>query len=131
MAKENGGLIVSAGINKIDTSYYWHIYVQTTDTQNDTQATINADQWYCIELYFNATTNGCAKLWIDDVLMCELTGDFSGAGDIERVYPYIYIVGNQSSAKTVYHDNYCVDYEKIGSGTSTIFSGAVFYEGGE
>lgn len=81
---------------------------------NNTQATINADQWYEMEFYFNPTSNGKATLWINGALACELTGDFSGLGNIGRVYPCIGLEGNNTSAITVYHDNYRVDDVRVG-----------------
>ena len=73
-----------------------------------------------MKFYFNATTNGQARLWVNGILMCEMTGDFSGVGNIARVYPYIYISGGaQASAKTVYHDNYRVDNVKMDDQANT------------
>jgi hypothetical protein len=108
VAQDDGTWIASAGVNLTDGNYYWRIK-ETAGTENDTQDTINADQWYELIFYFNATTNGRARLWVNRTLMCEMTGDFSSVGSIGRVYPYLYVSdGAQASSKTVYHDNYAV-----------------------
>ncbi len=113
VAQEDGTWMASAGVNRATGNYYWRM-AETGGATNNTLDGINADEWYEVEFYFNATTNGQARLWVNGTLMCEMTGDFSGVGNIERVYPYIYISGGaQASAKTVYHDNYRVDNVKM------------------
>jgi hypothetical protein len=115
VAQEDGTWISSAGVNLTDGLYYWHIQ-ESGGTRNYTQQTINADVWYELEYYFNATTNGKATLWVNGTLMCDMTGDFTN--DIAMVYPYLYCdYENQVSPKTVLHDNYWVDSIRIGSGT--------------
>jgi len=109
IAQEDGTWIASAGINRTGGNYYWHIS-ETGGTSNNTQDTIGADSWQNIEFHFNTTIG---QLWINDTLKCEIRGDFSGVGNLARVYPYIYVIGTQISAKTVYHDNYQVDNVRI------------------
>jgi len=108
MATEGGTWIASTGINRTGANYYWSV-AETSGTRNYTQDTINADETYEIEIYFNATTNGNATVWINNTIMCEMTGDFSGAGTIQRVYPYIFIAyGAQTTRKSVYQDLFAV-----------------------
>jgi len=117
VAQSDGTWISSAGINRTEANYYWHIQ-ESGGTRNYTQQTINADVWYELEYYFNATTNGKATLWVNGKLMCDMTGDF--ANDIAIVCPYLYCdYENQVSPKTVLHDNYLVDSIRIGSRTPT------------
>jgi len=119
VAQEDGAWIASAGVNRTAGNYYWRIGEKGGAT-NNTLDEINAYEWYEVEFYFNATTNGQARLWVNGTLMCEMTGDFSGVGNIARVYPYIYISGGaQASAKTVYHDNYRVDNVRMDDRANT------------
>ena len=116
---EDGTFIANAGLFKNSTGYYWTIRVDNGEngvfSSYTYDASITSDTWYSMEFYVNAAVNGNATLWVDEVEKCEVTGDFSGLGNIARVYPYIYIGdGNQTSAKTVYHDNYRVDCTRIG-----------------
>ena len=115
VATDSGSFIASTGVYNLSGSTYWSIDIAggSTDPENYTQATINNETWYSIEFYFNATPNGNAALWVNDVLMCQVTGDYSSLGDIGRVYPYLYVEGAQPSAKTIYHDNYRVDNQRI------------------
>jgi len=122
--KDGGTYIASAGVYNMSGNYYWCIHVgadPANPPSNYTLSTINVDTWYCVELYFNATTNGNATVWINDVLKCEVTGDFSGHNPIAEVLPYIYVAGAQSSTKTVIHDNFGVDSSHIGMGNPIIF----------
>ena len=118
IAQEDGTGISIASVNRTGGNYYWQIREAGggSDTLKDT---IKVDQWYEMELYFNATANGNATLWINSTKVCEIIGDFSTVGNIARVYPYIFCGGAnpQSSAKTVYHDNFRVDDVRIGGGT--------------
>jgi len=108
VAQEDGTFIANTGLQKNSTAYYWVIRVSGQTQQNYT-TTVSADTWNEMEFYFNATTNGNATLWVNGTKIGEMTGDFSGVGNLARVYPYIFIGdGNQVSAKTVYHDNYRV-----------------------
>ena len=130
LATTGGTYISAVSVYKLEANYYWAIHI-TGDpdlpSTNYTLKTINADTWYCLEFYFNATANGNATLWVDNQLTCEATGDYSSLGLISRVYPYIYVVGAQSSPKTVYHDNFRVDDTRIGSGTPEIFQTSIFF----
>jgi len=133
MGSSANSFIVSAGVFNMSSNVYWCIDLlgnSANPPENYTQATINADQWYLMELYYNATTNGNAILWINNVLQGQTTGDYS-AYDLERVYPYIYVEDAQVSAKTVYHDNYRVDNVRIGGGTPKIIQVVEDEEGEE
>jgi len=116
IAQEEGTWITSAGVNMTGGNYFWYIS-ETDGTANYTQDAINADQWYLMEYHFNTTIG---ELWINNTLMCQMSGDFSDSGNLARVYPYLYVEGAQASAKTVYHDNYRVDDVRIGGGTPVV-----------
>ena len=126
IASESGRWVSTAGVEKINGSYNW-ITRAADGTTNRTQDVINPDTWYCVEYHFNATTNGNATLWVNNVKKCEMTGDFSGY-TIARVYPYIYISGEagQASPKTVYHDDFRVDDERMSKGASTVFRTSLY-----
>jgi len=118
-ATESGIFIASVGVYRMNSNYYWCIDITGSPTnppENYTQATINTGTWYNLEFYFNSTTNGNATLWVNNLLQCETVGDFSSFGEIARVYPYLYVEGAQFSSKTVYHDNFAVDTERIYAG---------------
>jgi len=120
ISQEDGTFIANTGIFRNATGYYWVIRV-AGQTQQNFSATVSADVWNGIEMYFNATVDGNATLWVNGTVIGTHTGDFSGVGNLARVYPYIYIGdGAQATAKTVYHDNYRVDNVRIGSGTPII-----------
>ena len=128
IAREDGTWIASAGVHRINSNYYWIISTSGGgNTQNETQTTINADTWYEVEFYFNATSNGNGTLWVYtdvETKMCEVAGDFSGVGDIASVYSYIYLGGwggDQAAGKSLYHDDFRVDDVRIGRGTIMTF----------
>ena len=131
MAQSDGTFIAAAGVHKVNANYYWMIY-HSDLVMNETQATINADTWYGVEFYFDATTNSHATLWVYDGIetrMCEMSGDFSSYGSIGIVYPYIYAGGwngSQQTSKTLFHDDFAVDDKRIGFGAPTTFQTSTF-----
>jgi len=121
--KEGGTYIAGAGVYRFSDNYYWSIHVSgdsANPPSNYTLATINTNTWYGLELYFNATSDGNAILWVNDVLKCEVTGDFNSYAPIAEVLSYLYIDGAQASSKTVFHDNFEVDTEKMRACALTI-----------
>ena len=130
VAGEDGAFIGNAGIFKNSTGYYWAVFINIVGGQSayTFDASISADTWYEMEFYVNATTSGNSTLWVNGTKMVEKTGDFSSVGSIQRVYPYIYIdMGRQESSKTVYHDNYRVDDDRIGGGIPLIIQTSVYF----
>lgn len=119
-----GTLIAAAMVYRLDSTYYWAVMAGADDPitgGNYTSATINADTWYGVELYVNATTNGNITLWVDDTLKCEEIGDHSSYGMVGRVQLTAFINGEQISAKTVYQDSIVIDDERIYSGVQGLF----------
>jgi len=128
--KTDDTFIANIGVHLLNANYYW-ITTEMGGTTNKTQRTINADTWYGVEFYFNATTNGNGTLWVTEdngtstIKMCEISGDFSSVGYIGKIYFYVYAGGwggSQQSAKTVYFDNVRIDDVRIGWGTVAPFS---------
>jgi len=126
----SGNLIGSCMVYRLESNYYWRVQVSGQEWYegNMTQSTITVDTWYAIELYVNASTNGNITLWVDEQLKCQDTGDYSSFDTIEKTTLFSYLYGVQSSAKTVYFDNFEVNNERIygkGSnppvGTSVLF----------
>jgi hypothetical protein len=106
MANSADNYIGVAGVENENDQYRWRISI--LGIANYTAESISSSTWYCLEFYINATTNGNATLWVNKVKKCELTGDFSEQGNIERVYPQVFISGAGTNNKTVYHDNFRV-----------------------
>lgn len=82
--------ILGAGIRKeADGTRNWCVIngVGPHAAYHAADSTINAGQWYCLEIYcfIAASPNGKAKLWVDGVLVVDQTGlDTATTGNIAR-----------------------------------------------
>jgi len=116
--KYGGKYIASVGVYRLNNNYYWSVHITgdpANPPSNYTKSTIDVDTWYRLEFYLNATANGKAILWVNGMLRCEVTGDFSSYAPITESLPYLYVKGTQASSKTVFHDNFAADIEKLHS----------------
>lgn len=118
-----GGILIGAVMVYVESGiYYWAVQVggENWDEGNRTASTINADTFYCVVMYANATANGNFSVWVNNELKCEDLGDYSGLGTIQKVAIYCQLY-NQASSKTVYHDYFAVDDEMLNGGHITVF----------
>ena len=126
-----GTLIASAMVYREDSTYYWAVQVggENWNEGNRTSSTIMADTDFGVELYANVTANGNVTLWVNEELKCEDLGDYLGLGEIQKVVLYSQIYGSQSSAKSVFHDSFEVNDQRIYGGCTPVFKVAFFVYG--
>jgi len=72
-------------------SYYWKITTRIGNNQTIDNS-IQINQWYSLELSMVANSSGYVRLYVNDTLTCEKTGDFTGYGNIEYAYPQLMLI---------------------------------------
>lgn len=84
--RHGGDDFVQVRISNIDGSIYWTFY--SPDQTNDVAATINVDQWYCVEIkaVANSALGGEVRLYINGVdILDRLNFDTSGTPHVDNL----------------------------------------------
>jgi len=121
------GSVVHVAVLKHATngSFGWKIWTPTNQYSRYSQPQ-TPNNWFSLELYFKSGASSVVTLWVNDILVCNETQDLSAYGNVARCTIQCFLVNEQTSTKTVFHDSVVISKERIGMGTPTIFGSAMF-----